>query len=102
MVYIIEPEYETKVLHYLADKQGTWTCLWERYFEENPKYVNQTDVSYAFPKDYPVILQRTIMRRLYRKGLVGGCDCGCRGDFEITDKGLELIGLKRYTKYTGY
>ena len=29
--------------------------------------------------------------------LVTGCDCGCRGDYEITDKGLEIIGAKRTT-----
>lgn len=102
MTYKIEPEYEIKVLQYLADKQGEWTCLWERYFEGNPEHPSLTDVSYAFPKDYPRILQLTIMRRLYRKDLIGGCVCGCRGDFEITDKGLDVIGVKRYTPYTGY
>ena len=102
MIYKIEPEYETKVLEYLSDKQGQWTSLWERHFEGKPEHMDTTDVSYAFPKDYPFILQITIMRRLYRKGLIGGCDCGCRGDFEITDTGLGVLGKVRYTKYTGY
>ena len=31
------------------------------------------------------------MRALIAKGLIDGCPCGCRGDFEITEKGKELI-----------
>jgi len=31
------------------------------------------------------------MRKLIAKGYVDGCDCGCRGDFELTDKGREAI-----------
>lgn len=30
-------------------------------------------------------------RRVNRRGLVEGCDCGCRGDFELTSKGRELL-----------
>ena len=30
-------------------------------------------------------------RRCEGRGLVTGCDCGCRGDFELTDKGRDLI-----------
>ncbi|MER7937873.1 MULTISPECIES: hypothetical protein [unclassified Streptomyces] len=26
------------------------------------------------------------MRRLFAKGLVGGCDCGCRGDYHLTEE----------------
>ena len=42
------------------------------------------------------------MKSMIRRGLSGGCDCGCRGDYEITDKGLELIGEKRTKQYNGY
>lgn len=30
-------------------------------------------------------------RRVMGRGLMTGCDCGCRGDFELTDKGRELL-----------
>jgi hypothetical protein len=30
-------------------------------------------------------------RRVKKRGLVDGCDCGCRGDFELTSKGRELL-----------
>jgi hypothetical protein len=26
------------------------------------------------------------MRRMVAKGLVGGCDCGCRGDYHLTEE----------------
>ena len=32
------------------------------------------------------------MRNLFAKGLVRGCDCGCRGDYVVTEKGCDLIG----------
>lgn len=35
------------------------------------------------------------MKELYASGYVQGCPCGCRGDWEITNKGLALIGQKR-------
>ena len=31
------------------------------------------------------------MRNLILKGYLDGCGCGCRGDYEITDKGEELL-----------
>lgn len=45
----------------------------------------------AFPSK--VVLAKC--RQLMKRGLINGCDCGCRGDFEITDKGREyLAGLE--------
>lgn len=34
---------------------------------------------------------RAIMKILDRAGYVRGCHCGCRGDYEITDKGYEYL-----------
>jgi hypothetical protein len=28
---------------------------------------------------------------LMRRGLLDGCDCGCRGDFELTQKGRDFL-----------
>ena len=30
-------------------------------------------------------------RRVNGRGLVNGCDCGCRGDWYLTDKGRQLL-----------
>jgi len=84
------------VLEYLAQFQGKWTSLW---------YGNLSDVNdvyYAMPKDTPPKVALSKMKRLHARGLVGGCPCGCRGDFEITDKGLAFIGQVRTKPYTGY
>lgn len=88
------------VLRYLSFLQGQWTGLWDLYFV-NRKDERTYDVAEAM-LDYTPRKRLAMMRVLYRNGLVGGCDCGCRGDFEITDKGLEFIGAKRIKEYTGY
>lgn len=35
------------------------------------------------------------MRALVRKGLVNGCTCGCKGNFELTEKGLKVLKAER-------
>ncbi|MEU6632883.1 hypothetical protein ABZ905_32055 [Streptomyces parvus] len=35
------------------------------------------------------------VRRLFAKGLLGGCDCGCRGDYHLTEE------CGRYCGYCG-
>jgi len=36
-------------------------------------------------------LVRAKMGMLIRRGLVTGCTCGCRGDFELTEKGRAFL-----------
>jgi hypothetical protein len=50
----------------------------------------------AMPANTPKKLQLAKMRSLIDRGLVSGCHCGCRGDFEITEKG-ELWLAERST-----
>lgn len=45
----------------------------------------------VMPTDTPTKLQLSKMKQLIKRGLVDGCTCGCRGDFEITSKGLEYL-----------
>jgi len=96
---------EIPILEYLYERQGEWTCLWYGNFGEGyvgPTGELQSDVYFAMPKGTPRKLALARMRNLHRRGLVGGCPCGCRGDFEITDKGLALLGKPRLKGYTGY
>jgi hypothetical protein len=74
------------ILRFLAQHQGEW-CNW--YFGD------AKDVRQSMPKDTPEKLALAKMRQLIRAGLVTGCGCSCRGDFEITDKGLDRVGIKR-------
>lgn len=46
---------------------------------------------YEFFLKYPPKLALAKMRQLYKRGLVDGCPCGCRGDWVLTDKGREFL-----------
>lgn len=46
--------------------------------------------------DYPNMPEKVVMakfKRLERKGLVSGCDCGCRGDWTLTLRTAVALGL---------
>lgn len=49
----------------------------------------------AFPSQAPDKLALAKMRVLIGRGLVSGCCCGCRGDFELTKKGREYMESAR-------
>ncbi len=54
------------------------------FFDEDG---NEHSLMPIFPEE--VILSKA--RRLIARGLLTGCDCGCRGDFELTEAGREAI-----------
>ena len=71
------------ILEFLLANKGTW-CNWFEYGENS--------VRVAMPQNLAsdkLILAK--MRSLIGRGLVNGCGCGCRGDFEITPKGEEWL-----------
>ncbi len=74
------------ILRFIGSHDGQW-CNW--YFG------NDTDVHAAFPANVPDKLLLAKMAGLMRRGLVDGCPCGCRGDYVLTAKGREAIGLVR-------
>lgn len=83
------------ILKELSKHQGNWST-WG-------------DKEYSMPniqmKTYPAVPTKVFlakMKSIIQQGLSGGCDCGCRGDYEITDKGLDLINEKRTKPYGGY
>jgi len=82
-----------EVLHYLAKNQGKWNM----FFEIEHELGIEPRSGCGPNKRHAVTL-----RKLYKSGMIGGCICGCRGDFDITDKGLEFIGIERYAEYHGY
>jgi hypothetical protein len=65
------------ILEFLASHGGIG-CSWFPGQE-----YSVAKVMYAIPKK--MVLAK--MRGLIKRGLVSGCACGCRGDFELTDKG---------------
>jgi hypothetical protein len=70
------------ILRFLAQRPGVW---------HNWNFGNENDVHLAMPPKTPEKLVLGKMRMLMRRGLVTGCGCGCRGDFEITDRGQEEL-----------
>lgn len=73
------------ILQFLA-KQNRWTT----HYDSNPER-GMPSVGTAMPPNTPIKLRLAKMGMLIRRGLVSGCTCGCRGDFEITDKGRALL-----------
>jgi hypothetical protein len=82
------------VLEFLAKHQGKWATWGKGY--------SMPTVKDAMPEGTPDKLQLAKMKSLQKRGFIGGCMCGCRGDFEITDLGLAYVGLTRTTPYNGY
>lgn len=71
------------ILRFLLKHKGVWCNWWPLPYE--------TSVLNAVPADLPPKLVHAKMKMLMRRGLVTGCPCGCRGDFEITPKGEEWL-----------
>lgn len=61
-------------------KHGGIGCNW---------FGNQYErsVTHAMPEGTPPKLALAKMRQLIKRGLVTGCTCGCRGDFELKERG---------------
>ena len=70
--------------------RGRWCCL----YAGDTEFENS--VANAMPAGLPYKLMLGKMRQLIHRGLVSGCGCGCRGDFEITDKGREWLDLVKH------
>lgn len=75
------------VLEFLDRIKGNW-ANWT--YHDSPY-----NVRLAMPPGLPEKLYLAKMRILVSKGLVDGCDCGCRGDFLITRKGVEYLRRAR-------
>jgi hypothetical protein len=72
-----------RVLYFLASQRGEW-CTWGAG-------VYMPTVHSVFRAGTTEETQLRFMQRLQRKGLVSGCDCGCRGDYTVTREGLDLL-----------
>lgn len=78
--FLLAIEYEINNARNPA--QGTWAT----WGYEGADFGLQLRFS-EFPRK--VLLAKA--RRLIKRGLLTGCACGCRGDFELTLKGKELL-----------
>lgn len=76
-----------KILTFLSQHQGKW-CTWG-----DSKFM--PTIESVIPQGTPYKIQLAKMKKLMKQGLVTGCDCGCRGDYEITNLGLTTINVAR-------
>ena len=72
-----------QILMFLARMDGKW-CTWGTSYY-------MPSVSQVFPIGTSAKVQLRFMQTLQRKNLVSGCDCGCRGDYTVTEKGLDFL-----------
>lgn len=80
------------ILKFLNDL-NRWGCMFDTGAGENRDELFDNSVWHAIPEEVPYKVGLAAMDNLIKRGLVSGCSCGCRGDFEITDKGRELLKL---------
>lgn len=71
-------------------KDGT-PFVWATWFWDDD-YKPENSVMNAMPSEWSELRARAYMRLLDKHGLIDGCHCGCRGDYELTEKGKRLIG----------
>ena len=71
---------------YKRRKDGKVWCCWYDGFENS--------IGQAMPVGTPEKIRIRKMATLIKRGLVSGCGCGCRGDYEITKKGIEWLALQ--------
>ena len=74
----------------IPHSQATW--FWS---DDASGYRPENSVVRAMPVGVTGKLALAKMKAMVKKGLVDGCPCGCRGDFEITDKGRGMISHQR-------
>jgi hypothetical protein len=70
------------ILEFLARQTG-WST-------HGPGHIMPT-VQDAMPAGTPVDVQHAKMCTLATRGLVTGCTCGCRGDWELVQAGRDIV-----------
>lgn len=76
------------VLKHLERHGGIGCTVWRG---EDGAPINESSALIAMPPQTPEKLARAKMVMLKRRGLVDGCECGCRGDWELTPAGRQLL-----------
>lgn len=76
-------------MQFVTALDGAWgTWCWSDH--PDPTFWLHS-VAPLFPAGIPDKLLLAKMAGLIRRGLIDGCPCGCRGDYEATDKGRAFV-----------
>lgn len=77
------PKLEEQILMFLAHQNGKWCTYGTGFY--------MPSVQQVFPIGTSRAKQLKFMQAMQKNGLVGGCDCGCRGDYTVTELGLIVL-----------
>lgn len=82
---------ELPLLRFIEEHTPAGPFIGVGWHDLQPRSAYSPTIRDALPDDIPdkVILAK--MKGLIRRRLVSGCDCGCRGDFQITERGREHL-----------
>lgn len=72
------------ILRFLESLNGKWA----NWFDPT---VYSNSVLNAMPPETPEKLAMTKMRNLIKKGVIDGCPCGCRGNYELNDRSRSML-----------
>ena len=81
---------ERPILEFLAMQGGIGCTTW-RNSDGTP--FDERSLANVIPATFPHKVVTAKLKSLIRRGLVEGCTCGCRGDWELTAKGRQYLGL---------
>lgn len=77
------------LVEFVVALDGAWgTWCWSEH--EDPDFWNNS-VAPLFPPDTPWKLIQKKMARLIERGIIEGCPCPCRGDYEVTDASRRFL-----------
>jgi len=76
----------------------------------NNCFLDERDIKLHLFQGIPDNLFYAKMYKLIHRGYLDGCWCGCRGDYEITNKGIDFLrkdetgdeGMGSYMDFIGY
>lgn len=84
---------ERAILEFLARQDG-WATHWPLPVRDGqPMRDGMPSLLDGVPalRDYPERVLRAKLASMKRRKLIDGCECGCRGDWEILSKGRDLL-----------
>lgn len=84
------------ILEFLMEHGGIGCTVWR----QGNGIPYPRSALFAMPERTPQKLAQAKMGMLMRRGLIKGCNCGCRGDWELTDKGFKFLLSERSEKPT--
>lgn len=71
----------------------TLLLIIDRLTTEHGRWLFTGEVVDAYPEPMPYKVVAAKLARFAERGLATGCACGCRGDWELTEKGRSLAGV---------